>query len=149
MGLKFYGGPAREFEANQVASVTFAASGPSGNLRPRRVWIRARNRWGAHIQTRVTFPVTFSNSSLARSSGVMASALASGAMACSRCFAVTGGAGRAIVTTVGRAAQCQTNTSGRIRINISQTSLADRNVYLVVHHPDGTRSISCQIRISS
>ena len=149
MGLVFFGGPTREFDASVPASVTFTASGPSGNLRPRRVWIRARDRNGQSIQQRVSFPLTFSNSSLARSSGVMASALASGAMACSRCFAVTGGGGRAIVTTVGRAAQLITNTSGRIRINISQTSLADRNVYLVVHFRDGSRSISSQVRISS
>ena len=149
MGLSFSGGPTNTYAAHQVASVTFTASGPSGNLRPRRVWVRARNSLGENIQRRVSFPLTFSNSSLARSSGVMASTLASGTMACSRCFAVTAGGGRAIVTTVGRAAQCITNTSGRIRINISQTSLADRNVYLVVHHDNGSRSISSQVRISS
>lgn len=149
MGLSFIGGPTNEYPAHQVATVTFSASGPSGNLRPRRVWIRARNILGENIQRRVTFPLTFSNSSLARSSGVMASTLASGTMACSRCFAVTGGGGRAIVTTAGRQAWCITNTSGRIRINISQTSLADRNIYLVVQHPNGSRSISSQVRISS
>lgn len=148
MGLKVFGGPEAPAAANVPAQAAFSASGPSGNQRPRRVWVRFRNKFGANIQTRVAVPFYISNSSLGRSSGV-ASALASGTMSCSVPIGMTGGGGGVIVTSPGRAGVIVTSTSGRARLNLSQTSLADRNIYLVLQFPDGSRAISSQIRISS
>src|SRR3990167_5245428 len=101
MGLKFYGGPEREAPARIPAYCTFAASGPSGNLRSRRVHVRYKGRSGETIGVNATLPFYISNSSLGRSSAI-ASALASGTIAASLPFAISSDGGLELLTA-GRA----------------------------------------------
>ena len=147
VGLKFNGGPSVGASALIPASATFNASGPSSNRRPRRVHINLRNGAGGTVGVAASVPFYISNSSLGTSPG-RTSALSSGTIAASIPIAIDSDGGLE-VTQAGISGVITCETSGHVRLNLSHTSLANRNVFLVLLFAGGQRSISSSIIISS
>jgi len=152
MGLKFIGGIETASPALLPARAAFTISGPTAGEtagdRPRRVHITLQNANGETLNARGYVPFYLSNSSLGRSTA-LTSALTSGTIAASLPFAITS-RGSLEVFTPGRNGIVGTNTLGRARLNVSNASnVTVGRRHLVLVFPNGDRSVSSRITISS
>lgn len=155
-GLTFYetyeGSEAR-LRANIPARAIFTVSGAgaAGHTvgdRPRRVHVTLQNALGETLGRRAYVPFYLSNSSLGRSSG-LTSALTSGTIAASRPLTISS-RGNLEVLTRGRNGILGFNTVGRARLNVSNTTATTvGRRHLVLVFPNGDRSVSCRITLSS
>ena len=146
MGLVFFGGPTTQFEAVKPANAIFTVCQPAGRVTRTHVTIRNRN--GEALGVRAFLPFYLSDSSLARASTVTA-ALTTGTAAVTGPIFQTTSRGSVELLEPGRAGILGTNTLGRARLNITNASTVNVARFLVILFPDGSRSISSRITLSS